>query len=61
MSAPYMHDGRFETLEEVVNFYATGVNDNGETSNLLRQGNNAGAPIQRFNLDEAAFSDPFAN
>lgn len=56
-----MHDGRFETLEEVVNFYATGVNDNGETSNLLRQGNNAGAPIQRFNLDEAAFSDPFAN
>jgi len=21
LSAPYMHDGRFETLEEVVNFY----------------------------------------
>ncbi|WP_300532103.1 cytochrome c peroxidase [Maricaulis sp.] len=52
LTAPFMHDGRFETLEEVVEFYATGVNDNGETSNLLRQGNNAGAPIQRFNLDD---------
>lgn len=52
LTAPFMHDGRFETLEEVVEFYATGINDNGETSNLLRQGNNAGAPIQRFNLDE---------
>lgn len=52
VTAPYMHDGRFATLEAVVDFYATGVQDNGETSNLLRQGNNAGAPIQRFNLDE---------
>jgi cytochrome c peroxidase len=25
LTAPYMHDGRFKTLEEVVNFYATGV------------------------------------
>jgi cytochrome c peroxidase len=24
-SAPYMHDSRFATLEEVVNFYSTGV------------------------------------
>lgn len=52
LTAPFMHDGRFDTLEEVVEFYATGINDNGETSNLLRQGNNAGAPIQRFNLDD---------
>jgi len=55
-SAPYMHDGRFETLEAVVNFYAQEVNDNGATSNLLRQGNNAGARIQRFNLDDADVS-----
>jgi len=26
-TAPYMHDGRFETLEEVVEFYSTGVNN----------------------------------
>lgn len=25
MSAPYMHDGRFKTLEEVIEHYATGV------------------------------------
>ena len=27
-SAPYMHDGRFETLEEVVEFYLTGAHAN---------------------------------
>jgi cytochrome c peroxidase len=25
LTGPYMHDGRFNTLEEVVNFYATGL------------------------------------
>jgi cytochrome c peroxidase len=25
-TAPYMHDGRFKTLEEVINFYSEGVN-----------------------------------
>jgi cytochrome c peroxidase len=25
LTGPYMHDGRFKTLEEVVNFYATGL------------------------------------
>ncbi len=25
LTAPYMHDGRFETLEEVVDFYSSGV------------------------------------
>lgn len=28
LTAPYMHDGRFETLEEVVEFYNSGVNIN---------------------------------
>jgi cytochrome c peroxidase len=27
-SAPYMHDGRFNTLAEVVEFYNSGVNQN---------------------------------
>ncbi len=27
-TSPYMHDGRFATLEEVINFYTTGVNPN---------------------------------
>jgi cytochrome c peroxidase len=28
LTAPYMHDGRFNTLEEVVTFYSTGVAKN---------------------------------
>jgi len=27
ITAPYMHDGRFETLEEVLDFYSEGVHD----------------------------------
>lgn len=27
VTAPYMHDGRFETLEEVIDFYSEGVNN----------------------------------
>lgn len=27
LTAPYMHDGRFETLEEVIDFYSEGVNN----------------------------------
>ena len=30
-TAPYMHDSRFNTLEEVMDFYATGVNLNAAT------------------------------
>ena len=28
LTAPYMHDGRFKTLEEVVEFYNSGVHQN---------------------------------
>ena len=28
LTAPYMHDGRFNTLEEVVNFYSTDIKQN---------------------------------
>ncbi|WP_203291993.1 cytochrome c peroxidase [Maricaulis parjimensis] len=52
ISAPYMHDGRFDSLEDVINFYAQDVNDNGQTSRFLRQGDAANGAIQRFNLDE---------
>ena len=27
-SAPYMHDGRFNTLDEVINFYSNGIHSN---------------------------------
>jgi cytochrome c peroxidase len=36
-TAPYMHDGRFATLEQVVDFYSTDVVDNSNLSGRLRQ------------------------
>ena len=34
-TAPYMHDGRFETLEEVIDFYSEGVHDNRNVDVLM--------------------------
>ena len=52
LTAPYMHDGRFATLEEVVEFYDHGVVDNPNLSPPLRNPPgtpNAGQP-RRLNL-----------
>ena len=35
LTAPYMHDGRFETLEEVVEHYATGIKNHENKHPLL--------------------------
>lgn len=37
-SFPYMHDGRFGTLEDVLDFYSHGLQDNGNVDPLLQQG-----------------------
>jgi cytochrome c peroxidase len=37
VTAPYMHDGRFETLEDVLVFYATGVNVHSPTLDVHMQ------------------------
>jgi cytochrome c peroxidase len=50
IGAPYMHDGRFATLEQVVEFYDNGVQAGAALDNDLRDGN--GAP-QRLNLTGA--------
>jgi cytochrome c peroxidase len=53
LTGPYMHDGRFQTLAEVVAFYDHGVQDGPALDNRLRQ---RGKP-QRLNLsavDQAA-------
>lgn len=47
LSAPYMHDGRLESLEDVVDFYSDGVADHPKLHELLRDG--SGQPI-RLNL-----------
>lgn len=49
-SAPYMHDGRFATLEEVVEHYNSGIQAHPNLAPALR--NPAGAPI-RLNFSAA--------
>ena len=53
LTAPYMHDGRFETLEEVVEHYDAGVQRSGGLDRRLR--GRDGAPIRMgFSADERA-------
>ena len=47
LTAPYMHDGRFTTIEEVVEFYNSGVVDNPNLSPPLR---NPNGTVRRLNL-----------
>jgi len=49
-TGPYMHDGRFNTLMQVIEFYNSGVQNHAQLSPLLKDGN--GLPRQ-FNLSEA--------
>ncbi len=48
LTAPYMHDGRFATLLEVVEHYNSGVQNNPNLDNRLTQGNN----VRRLNLSD---------
>jgi cytochrome c peroxidase len=49
LTGPYMHDGRFATLAEVVDFYDHGIQEGAALDDRLRQG---GRP-QRLNLSAA--------
>lgn len=46
LTAPYMHDGRFNTLEEVVEFYNSGIQPHPQLSFILREGWNTGDQIE---------------
>lgn len=50
LTAPYMHDGRFTNLEQVVEFYNSGVVDNPNLSPPLR---NPNGTVRRLNLTPA--------
>lgn len=45
LTTPYMHDGRFYSLEAVLNFYSEGVEDNANLDPLLRQNGTIGIPM----------------
>lgn len=51
-TAPYMHDGRFATLEEVVNFYSSGVHKNSTVDPLMEFAHQGG--VQLDSLEKKA-------
>ncbi|WP_299014774.1 cytochrome c peroxidase [uncultured Polaribacter sp.] len=44
-TAPYMHDGRFATLEEVIEFYSTGLQPSSTIDPLMKQINRGGVNL----------------
>lgn len=44
-SAPYMHDGRFNTLEEVINFYSEGLQISPTIDPLMKKANQGGVQL----------------
>lgn len=45
LTAPYMHDGRFGSLESVLNFYSNGVQNTQNLDALLHQNGQLGIPL----------------
>ncbi len=54
VGGPYMHDGRFTTLEQVVEFYDHGVQVGPALDNRLRQGPGAAVQLNLSVADKAA-------
>ena len=54
LTAPYMHDGRFETLEEVVEHYSTGVKNHPQLSDHLINGEDGTARHLNLTTEESA-------
>ena len=53
VSAPYMHDGRFTTLDEVINFYSEGVKDSENINPLMHHVMDGGVqltPLEKAQL-----------
>jgi len=44
-TAPYMHDGRFATLEEVINFYSEGLQNSSTVDPLMKQLSHGGVQL----------------
>ena len=51
-TAPYMHDGRFNTIDEVLNFYNTGVILSPYISSLMHHANTGGVQLTTIQLQQ---------
>ena len=50
-TAPYMHDGRFETIDEVIDFYSDGVKNNRNVDVLMEFAFQGGVKLSPFEKD----------
>lgn len=53
LTAPYMHDGRFQTLEEVIDFYSTDIQAHPYLDDRLATNAQTGGPPKQFNFTDA--------
>ncbi|MEM7798245.1 MAG: cytochrome c peroxidase [Chloroflexota bacterium] len=60
VTGPYMHDGRFATLEEVVEFYDSGVQAHPNLARDLREGGGGNVVPRRLNLTDDEKEDLIA-
>lgn len=54
VTGPYMHDGRFDTLDQVVQFYVSGIQGGPALDNRLRGGGGQPQRLQLSGTDKAA-------
>jgi cytochrome c peroxidase len=60
--APYMHDGRFKTLEEVIDFYSEGLVDTDKAHPLMKQVKKGGVQLsEQEKADLLAFLKTFTD
>ncbi|MDF1839577.1 MAG: cytochrome c peroxidase, partial [Planctomycetota bacterium] len=52
VTAPYMHDGRFATLQETLQFYSTGIQNHANLDPVLRAPGPGGGQPVRFNMTQ---------
>jgi len=57
LTAPYMHDGRFETLEEVVDFYSTGIQPHVNAFSQYYGNPSIGIPFTGFEFSQEEKTD----
>ncbi len=50
--APYMHDGRFQNLQQVLNFYSNGIQNHPNLSRFLRVGDSPNGAPEVFNMTQ---------
>jgi cytochrome c peroxidase len=58
LTGPYMHDGRFETLEEVINHYSEGIVNHKNLNQFLKVGSQA-KKLNFSNSDKQSLVDYF--